>query len=169
MSLRGYTLPTKSSKMKAKGISKTDYTDLQKGKSVSERINDLLKESTVIKSDPKPSEQIAVVGLQAQIDALRSAFNTLADVVVEEMNKTKHEVLAETSVIVHAANNKKNDEDVNRVSLDLSSLQIQTKGELKGIEQTLRKDIDAMSKDLETYKKDTQYILPLLSHHLTSA
>eukprot|EP01022_Parablepharisma_sp_SALTPOND_P033572 TRINITY_DN89048_c0_g1_i1.p2 TRINITY_DN89048_c0_g1~~TRINITY_DN89048_c0_g1_i1.p2 ORF type:complete len:453 (+),score=44.35 TRINITY_DN89048_c0_g1_i1:1383-2741(+) len=148
MLLKNYAQPTKSSKLKSKGISMEEYP--QKTQTIAERINELIKSAP----KPEPSQKTTEV-LQAQIDALRSAFNTLADVVVEEMNRTKQEVLAEASIIAQGSH-KRDEEDLNKLTFDLSNVQMQSKGGLKELELGIRKDLETVNKSLEAYKQDTQ-------------
>lgn len=163
MAQKGYAMPTKASKMKTKGIDPAEYTNTYKEKTAVERINSLLKDTSVTKTlETKQNDQVnpkIVEGLQAQIDALRSAFTTLADVVVEEMNRTKQEMMAEASII--ARNGKVNDTlpvepDLNKISLDLSTVQQQTRTKMERIEGGVKKDIECVKNEVEIYKQDTQ-------------
>lgn len=157
-------MPTKSSKMKSKGISSTDYP-LSREKPVAERIESLLRDSAANLTRGAADDRVTE-GLQAQIDALRSAFNTLADVVVEEMNRTKQEVLAEASIIAKGGRETcepqmptmepRADCDLNRMTFDISTIQQQTKGQIDRVESGCRKDLETLSREVETHRLDTQ-------------
>lgn len=164
MAQKSYAMPTKSSKLRSKGIVEPpDFPRPHRERTVSERVNVLLSEKNPVPT-AKPTED-----LQSQIDALRSAFNTLADVVVEEMSKTRQEVLAEASIMIAQGRRKEDDmfiktseeEPQAKFTLDLS----QSKTRLAELDAgAIRKEIDDLSRQLDAHKQDTQYCY----HYITN-
>jgi len=165
-----YAQPTKSSKLKSKGLTGIEYqhTYSAKPKNIADRINELIKNNgspkKIITAEPasglqnKENTQISITGLQAQIDALKSAFNTLAEVVVDEMNKTKQEILTETSQLIASSQNKRDEDELNKITLDLSNVAAKNSGS-RDFELSIRRDLENTNKKFENYKNDTQYFL----------